>query len=137
MKVQKLRNTATIPTKAHLGDLGYDVYADTQVTLQPGVQRLIPTGIAVKLPEGWGGLIKDRSSMAMRGLIVHAGVIDEGYRGEIKVLLRNVTMQTIVLQRGDKIAQLVPIRTTEFYIKEVDDLDETERGARGFGSTGD
>jgi dUTP pyrophosphatase len=135
LKVKKLTETAKLPTKAHPTDLGYDLYADETVSIDGNSAIKIKTGIAVGFPEGWGGFIKDRSSMASKGFAVIGGVIDQAYIGELSIVItykRGVT----TIQKGDKIAQLVPIPLTNWPIIEVDNLGKTDRGEKGFGSSG-
>lgn len=135
LKVKKLTETAKLPTKAHPTDLGYDLYADETVSIDGNSAIKIKTGIAVGFPESWGGFIKDRSSMASKGFAVIGGVIDQAYIGELSIVItykRGVT----TIQKGDKIAQLVPIPLTNWPIIEVDNLGKTDRGEKGFGSSG-
>lgn len=138
MKIQKLHQNAKLPTKAHAGDLGYDLYANHPIHIWPGNTELVSTGIAIQFPEGYGALIRDRSSIATKlNLIVVAGVIDNGYTGEIKVALHNVGNNAIPINAGDKIAQLILIPTVNFSIEEVEYVTSADgRGANGFGSTG-
>jgi dUTP pyrophosphatase len=138
LRVKRLDNTAKLPTKAHTGDLGYDLYANHTVHIYPGETCLVKTGIAIQFPEGWGGLIEDRSSVATkRDLFTVAGVIDNGYIGEIKVTFHNAGENIQAFVVGDKIAQMVLIETTDFVIEEVDEIfSNDERGDNGFGSTG-
>ena len=128
------------PSYAHPGDAGADLVTTVDVTLAPGERTLVPTGIALALPDGYVGLVHPRSGLAARhGLsIVNApGTIDAGYRGEIKVLLVNLDRSTpITLRRGDRIAQLVVQRFERAAFEEVDSLDDSVRGAGGYGSTG-
>jgi deoxyuridine 5'-triphosphate nucleotidohydrolase len=135
LKVKKLTETAKLPTKAHPTDLGYDLYADETISIDGNSAIKIKTGIAVGFPEGWGGFIKDRSSMASKGFAVIGGVIDQAYIGELSIVItykRGVT----TIQKGDKIAQLVPIPLTNWPIVEVENLQPTDRGEKGFGSSG-
>jgi dUTP pyrophosphatase len=137
LKVKRLTETARLPEKAHQGDLGYDVFADEDKWIPYGEYRLISTGISVlNNTYRYGFIIKDRSSIAMKGLFTHAGVIDAGYTGEIKVFFHNASNTSIKIEKGDKIAQLVPTKVINFEIEEVDELFETKRGNNGFGSTG-
>jgi dUTP pyrophosphatase len=130
-------NTARLPEKAHSGDLGYDIFADESVNLNPGERKLISTGISIKANNGkYGFIIKDRSSMAVKGLFSHAGVIDAGYTGEIKVLLYNGSNEYYEVVKGDKIAQMIPTPVIGFEIMEVSSHTNTDRGEGGFGSTG-
>jgi dUTP pyrophosphatase len=129
-----------LPAYAHPGDAGADLYAREDVTLAPGQRALVPTGIALALPEGHVGLVHPRSGLAHRaGLsIVNApGTIDAGYRGEVQVCLVNLDPATpIELKRGDRIAQLVVQRVETAGFVEVDELPGSSRGAGGHGSTG-
>lgn len=138
MKVKRLSENAQLPTKAHLGDLGYDLYTNEGVAIFPHETKVIKTGIAIQFPEGYGGIIKDRSSIATkRGLHVVAGVIDNGYIGEICVALYNGTESLVHVKPLEKIAQLVLIPTVDFEVEEVDEVVPTDqRGDGGFGSTG-
>jgi dUTP pyrophosphatase len=130
-------NTAKLPHKAHSGDLGYDIFADESVNLNPGERKLVSTGISVKANNGkYGFVIKDRSSMAVKGLFSHAGVIDAGYTGEIKVLLFNGSNEYYEVVKGDKIAQMIPTAVVGFDVREVNELNNTTRGSGGFVSTG-
>ena len=128
------------PAYAHPGDAGADLRTTIDVTLQPFERRLVPTGIALALPPGTVGLVHPRSGLANRhGLSVvnSPGTIDEGYRGEVQVCLINLDPATpIELERGDRIAQLVIQRYETARFTEVDTLDDTARGAGGYGSTG-
>ncbi len=128
------------PSYAHPGDAGADLVTTVDVTLAPGERGMVPTGIALALPEGYVGLVHPRSGLAARsGLsIVNApGTIDAGYRGEITVMLINLDPTTpVVLRRGDRIAQLVVQRVERARFVEVAELPESVRGAGGYGSTG-
>ena len=137
LRVKKLTDSAHLPEKAHTGDLGYDLYASEEVILYAGDTKLIPTGIAIQFPEGYGGFIKDRSSVATkRNLFTVAGVIDNGYVGEIKIALHNPTDDLDRILPGEKIAQLVLIPTVNFSVVEVDEvITADQRGDNGFGST--
>ena len=138
--IKKLVPHAILPAKAHPGDLGYDLFAAEEISIMPGATALISTGLAWKFPTGWGGLIRDRSSVATkRKLHVVAGVIDNGYTGEVKIALHfsMAMMQIETIRVGDKIAQLIPVPVVEFNnIQEVDELPITDRGENGFGSSG-
>ncbi|NPA80906.1 MAG: dUTP diphosphatase [Thermotogae bacterium] len=135
IKVKKVHPRALLPTKAYPGDLGYDLYALERVVLKPLRPVAVRTGVAVELPDGWGALVKDRSSLALKGIHALGGVIDNGYRGEIRVILVALA-EEVVLEAGSKIAQLVPVRTTDWEIVEVEELSDSHRGERGFGSSG-
>jgi len=138
MKVKRLSDKALPPQKAHAGDLGYDLYASEPAAIFPGETKVVKTGIAIQFPEGYGGFIKDRSSVATKkGLFTVAGVIDNGYIGEICIALHNGTDSLIHVATGEKIAQLVLIPTVDFGIEEVTELvSADQRGEGGFGSTG-
>lgn len=129
-----------VPSYAHEGDAGADLCAREDVTLAPGERVLVPTGVSLALPLGYVGLVHPRSGLATKhGLtVVNApGTIDAGYRGEVKVTLLNTdTVTPIVLKRGDRIAQLVIQKVERAHFIEVSDLDDSARGAGGFGSTG-
>ncbi|GAA1880466.1 dUTP diphosphatase [Paeniglutamicibacter psychrophenolicus] len=129
-----------VPSYAHEGDAGADLCAREDVTLEPGQRALVPTGVSLALPTGFVGLIHPRSGLATKhGLtVVNApGTVDAGYRGELKVTLLNTDATTpIVLKRGDRIAQLVIQRVERARFIQVQELDDTARGAGGFGSTG-
>lgn len=148
MKVKRLSENAVLPQKAHAGDLGYDLFCSEEVTIWPGETKLVSTGIAIQFPEGYGAFIRDRSSVATKlQLFTVAGIIDNGYVGEIRIALYNGaddnesaksgqhTWRKISV--GDKIAQLVLIPTVNFKVEEVDELvSADQRGIDGFGSTG-
>lgn len=136
LKVLKLSPGAHEPTRANPGDLGYDLYALERTVIRKGATATVRTGIALQPPPGWGGLIKDRSSMALRRITVSGGVIDHGYRGEIVVILTNGSGGDIVLEAGDKIAQFVPVPVTEWRISVESAIDSSQRGENGFGSSG-
>ncbi|RNL64868.1 dUTP diphosphatase [Nocardioides marmoriginsengisoli] len=140
IQIIRLDPDLPLPAYAQPGDAGADLYAREDVTLAPGERRLVPTGVALALPEGHVALVHPRSGLAHRsGLsIVNApGTIDAGYRGEIQVCLINLDASTpIVLSRGDRIAQLVIQRFETADFVEVDALPDSARGTGGYGSTG-
>jgi dUTP pyrophosphatase len=128
-----------VPERAHPGDAGADLYAREPVLLAPGERATVATGVAVAIPEGYAGLVAPRSGLAARlgvGVVNAPGVVDAGYRGEVKVVLVNHGDEEVTLGRGERIAQLlvVPVSTVEFV--EVEALPESARGDGGFGSTG-
>lgn len=143
LKVKLLTPTAKAPTVAHPGeDLAYDLYASEKTTIWPGRVCKVKTGIAVssvceilkdRLSRG-GLIIKDRSSMAAQGIFTHAGVVDSGYTGEIVVLMTSLDHATIL--PGDKIAQMIPVSIFTGVVEVVEELAVSERGAKGFGSSG-
>ena len=137
--VVRLTDTAVLPTYAHVGDAGMDLYADEDIMLGYETWNVISTGVAMSIPEGYVGLIHPRSGLAAKhGITVlnAPGTIDAGYRGEIKVILLNGTDKDFVVRRGDRIAQLVVQEFVHGDIVEVSSLDDTERSTNGFGSTG-
>jgi dUTP pyrophosphatase len=141
LKVKLLSSGAKVPTVAHPGeDLGYDIYAAITLTIDARGHAVVPTGIAIECtsPEGrrMGALLRDKSSMAARRLTVTGGVIDAGYRGEVRVLMENLSDQPAVIRAGDKIANLIPypVLTSEVHV--VDELGDSNRKAGGFGSSG-
>ena len=138
MKVKKLFVDAQLPQKAHAGDLGYDLFSLSITTIHPGQTELVNTGICIQLPEGYGALIRDRSSVATkRNLIIIAGVIDNGYPGEIKIALHNVGDYLQRIEHGEKIAQLILVPTVNFPVEEVLEIQSSDgRNDKGFGSTG-
>jgi dUTP pyrophosphatase len=136
---KRLHADAHLPKYAHtgpFGDLAADLYSVHEATIQPHKSELIATGLAMAFPENYGALVEDRSGLAVKGITTLAGVIDPGYRGEIKVVLINITDAPIALAAGDRIAQLRIVEKIEATFEEVDDLDATHRGDGGFGSTG-
>ena len=138
--IHRLDPELPMPSYAHPGDAGADLHAREDVTLEPGERRLVPTGVAIALPQGYVALVHPRSGLAHRsGLsIVNApGTVDAGYRGEIKVCLVNLDPQVpIKLARGDRIAQLVIQRFETATFVETAELPDSARGAGGYGSTG-
>ena len=137
IRAKRLVEGARLPEKAHEGDLGYDVFSAEKITIPAGQMRLVSTGAAVQFPRNYGGLVRDRSSMAMRMLYTVAGVIDNGYVGELKIAFHNASPDHQTIQVGDKIAQVVLMPTTHFHVQEVDQVFSTDqRGENGFGSTG-
>lgn len=140
IRLKRLDKGLPLPQRAHRGDAGADLYAAQDLTLAPGERALVGTGIAIALPLGTVGLVHPRSGLAAKhGLSVvnTPGTIDADYRGEIKVCLINHDLhEPIEITRGMRIAQLVIQRVELVDFAEVDDLDDTERGAGGYGSTG-
>jgi dUTP pyrophosphatase len=137
LRVQKLTNTAKMPHFAHDTDAGMDMCADEEITIQAGERVQIKTGIAVAIPEGFVGLVWDKSGLSHRtGLKTLGGVIDAGYRGEILIGMVNLSDAPHTFSVGDKIAQMLIQKIEHPILEEVTTLDETTRGAGGFGSTG-
>src|SRR5262249_49240157 len=141
LKVKLLAAGAKAPTVAHPGeDLGYDIYAAIPLTIEPRGHAVVPTGIAIECTsaEGrqMGALLRDKSSMAARRLIVTGGVMDAGNRGEVRVLMETLGDQPAVIHAGDKIANLIPYPVLTGNVQVVDDLGDSSRKAGGFGSSG-
>jgi dUTP pyrophosphatase len=129
-----------LPSYAHPGDAGLDLLASEDIELKPGDRAAVATGVAVAIPPGYVGLVHPRSGRALKeGLTVAnaPGTIDSGYRGEVKVILVNLDRDAPVhIKRGDKIAQLIVQRVESVNLEEVERLSDSDRGARGFGSSG-
>ncbi len=140
LKVRRLDPRAQLPSRAYSGDAGLDLYALEDAVLEPGERASIRTGIAVEIPEGEAGLVLPRSGLAARhgiALVNAPGLIDAGYRGEIRVLLLNTDRsEACELAPGDRIAQLVLVKVQTPEVEEVEELAVSERGAGGFGSSG-
>jgi dUTP pyrophosphatase len=139
IKVLKLQPEAQLPRYAHtgpFGDLAADLYAVAGATLEAGATVAVATGIALEFPSTHGALVEDRSGLAVRGVTTLAGVIDPGYRGEIKVVVTNLGTVAVEVKAGDRIAQLRIVQRIEARFEEVSELVEAPRGVNGFGSTG-
>jgi dUTP pyrophosphatase len=142
LRVKLLEEGARLPVVAHPGeDLGYDLFALEDVALEPRATVRVRTGISVEArhPETdapLGLLVRDRSSMASRGIATTAGVVDAGYRGEILVLMTNLGNAAIALKAGEKIAQMIPVPVLTGLVQEVKTLEASAREAKGFGSSG-
>jgi dUTP pyrophosphatase len=139
IKTLRLSPSARLPQYAHTGpwgDLAADLYALEASTLEPGATSLVATGIALEFPPEYGALVEDRSGLAVKGITTLAGVIDPGYRGEIKVVVTNLTETPREVAAGDRIAQLRIVQKITAEFVEVDAIAEAPRGERGFGSTG-
>lgn len=140
LPIKRLDPTVELPSYAYAGDAGLDLRANEDVVLAPHERRLISTGLAIAIPEGYAGFIQPRSGMALKKGLSMAntpGLIDAHYRGELKVLAINLDHETpIVIERGERIAQLVIQKVPVVMLQEVQELDETDRGAGGFGSSG-
>jgi dUTP pyrophosphatase len=138
--IKILNPAATVPAHAYDdGDAGVDLTSVAEITLAPGERTLVPTGIAVAIPHGYGGFVQPRSGLAARHGITltnSPGLIDSNYRGEINIILQNTGNEDFSISLGDRIAQLVimPVEHAEF--EAVDDLPESDRGEGGFGSSG-
>ena len=137
LQVKRLTTTAKMPYFAHPEDAGMDLFADESVTIEPGVRVQVKTGIAAAIPDGYVGLVWDKSGLSHRfGLKTLGGVIDAGYRGEVLVGIVNIGDTAHTFQIGDKIAQMLIQKVEHPILEEVTALDETVRGEKGFGSTG-
>jgi dUTP pyrophosphatase len=142
LRVKLLAPGAKAPTVAHPGeDLGYDIFALEPAELAPGATIRLRTGIAVEARDphtdrALGLLVRDRSSMASRGLATTGGVIDAGYRGEIQIVMTNLTAAAITIAAGEKIAQMVPVPVLTGEVTVVDELEDSARAEKGFGSSG-
>lgn len=137
LKVKKVNPEAIIPKYAHLGDAGFDLYTCNDVSLQSMQRTQVSTGIALEIPDGYVGLIWDKSGLSHKqGIKTLGGVIDSGYRGEILVGIVNLDSQTQIFKKGSKVAQMIIQKKEQMEIKEVSNLSETARGVNGFGSTG-
>ncbi len=136
ISIFRVSQEAVLPTRAHPDDAGLDLYGLEDIFLEPGKGKVAKTGIAVALVVGYVGLVADRSSLAKRGVKTAGGVIDAGYRGEIHILLWNLSNEVIHLKAGERIAQLLILPIATPAVVEVSQLDETLRGVKGFGSTG-
>ena len=137
--VRRLRPDAHLPEQAYEGDAGMDLSACEAVTIEPGERAVVPTGLAIEIPDGYAGFVQPRSGLAVRhgiGIVNSPGLIDSGYRGEIQVVLLNTDReQRFTVEPGMRIAQLViqPVAVARLVV--VDELASSERGSRGFGSS--
>ncbi|MDX6769456.1 MAG: dUTP diphosphatase [Elusimicrobiota bacterium] len=136
LAVRRLDPAAVLPTRAHADDAGLDLYGLEDLTLAAGQGQVVRTGVAVAVPAGHVGLVCDRSSLAKRGLKTAGGVIDAGYRGEVGVVMWNISGAAQALKKGERLAQLLIVPVATPAPVETEELGETARGAGGFGSTG-
>ena len=139
LSIQRLRDDAVVPTRAYDGDAGLDLAACERVELGPGERATVGTGLAVAIPDGYAGFVQPRSGLASRHgitIVNTPGLVDSGYRGELKVILLNTdASEPFVVEPGMRIAQLVVMQVPGIDPVEVDELPESERGVRGFGSS--
>jgi dUTP pyrophosphatase len=139
LAIRRLRDDAVLPERAYAGDAGLDLSACERHELGPGERAVVPTGLAVAIPEGFAGFVQPRSGLAAKhGIsVVNApGLVDSGYRGELRVVLLNTDLsEPFVVEAGMRIAQLVVLPVPEVELAEVEELPESERGVRGFGSS--
>ena len=139
LPIRRLRDDAVLPSQAYAGDAGLDLAACEHVELRPGERATVGTGLAIAIPEGYAGFVQPRSGLASRHgitIVNTPGLVDSGYRGELRVVLLNTdARETFVVEPGMRIAQLVVLAVPGVEAVEVDELPESERGVRGFGST--
>jgi dUTP pyrophosphatase len=139
LPIQRLRADAVVPTRAYAGDAGLDLASCERVELGPGERATVATGLAVAIPDGYAGFVQPRSGLAARHgitIVNTPGLVDSGYRGELKVILLNTdASEVFVVEPGMRIAQLVVMQVPEIDPVAVDELPESERGVRGFGSS--
>ncbi|MEW5950351.1 MAG: dUTP diphosphatase [Elusimicrobia bacterium] len=136
VKVKKLSGEAIMPNRAYENDAGADLFSIERIEIAPHSSAKVKTGIAISLPKKTAGLIWGKSSVETRGLIVTAGLIDEGYRGEIIICMQNLTDKIQLIEKGQKVAQLVVMPVYYPSFKETKELPSSKRGIFGFGSTG-
>ena len=136
LKVKKIEKGAKLPVYGHKGDAGLDLFSSIDYELRRGEVHPIPTGIQLEIPPGYVGLIWDKSGVSLKGAHRLAGVVDAGYRGEVKVVMVNLSQESFIIEKGMKIAQLLIQPVAEVDVVEVEDLEDSTRGEGGFGSTG-
>ena len=137
IKIKKLRPDAILPTYAHPGDVGLDLYSLEDYELRPGERKIFDLGFALELADGYAAIVKDKSSLPRNGGVhTMGGVFDAGYRGEYNVNLVNLGSEPYGIERGHKIAQLLIVPIVRAELEETDQLSETARGTGSFGSTG-
>lgn len=134
--IQKLRDSAIVPRRAHLDDAGIDLFADKDYVVGSRTLIAIPLGVAFEIPFGYVGLIWDKSSIGSKNIKTLGGVVDAGYRGEVSVVLNNLGDKEYVFKAGDKVAQMLIQKVELCEVVQVDELSDTSRGVGGFGSTG-
>ena len=139
LPIRRLRPDAALPARAYSGDAGFDLAACERVELGPGERAMVPTGLAVAIPEGYAGFVQPRSGLAARNgltIVNTPGLVDSGYRGELQVILLNTDRErSFVVEPGMRIAQLLVVPVAELELEEVEELPASERGVRGFGSS--
>ena len=139
LPITRLRPEAVVPERAYAGDAGMDLSSCERIELAPGERALVPTGLAVAIPDGHAGFVQPRSGLAAKHgitIVNTPGLIDSGYRGELQVALLNTdAREAFVVEEGMRIAQLVVLALPELELVEVDELPDSERGVRGFGSS--
>jgi dUTP pyrophosphatase len=136
LKIKRIHPEAKLPVYGHPGDAGLDLYAVVDRDLAPGEIYAVPTGIQIAVPAGHVGLVWDKSGISLQGVHRLAGVVDSGYRGEVRVVMINLGPGVFAIRKGMKIAQMLVQPVAEVEVVESDSLDDTSRGPDGFGSTG-
>jgi dUTP pyrophosphatase len=140
LRIKRLDKDLPLPKYAYSGDAGLDLFSSIDVTIEPLTREIIPTGIAIEIPEGFAGFVQPRSGLAVRSglsIVNTPGLIDSHYRGEIKIVAINTDSHTAIeITRGERCAQLVIQRVPVVNLVEVEELSETDRGTHGFGSSG-
>lgn len=136
IKIKRLHADAKLPSYAHLGDVGLDLYSLEQVTIKPGEHHRFYNGFALEFPVGYAGIIKDKGSISKAGLHTMGGVFDAGFRGEYNVHLVNLSDTPYTVEKGDKVAQLVFFPVEIAKLEEIEELSDSSRGMGQFGSTG-
>ena len=136
LKVKKIHKDAKLPSYGHVGDAGLDLFSVMGCVLKGGEARAIATGIQVAIPDGYVGLIWDKSGISLKNIHRLAGVVDSGYRGEIKVVMTNLGTEAYSIEKGMKIAQMLIQPVSKVKVVDSEVLDDTSRGENGFGSTG-
>ena len=140
LKVKRLTETAKLPVKNQEGDMGYDIFSDEDITLTTNKKDKISTGIAIELPKGYGAFLVGRSGLTSKTLLrINLGVIDNGYRGELHIMndiIYKGSNETVRIEKGDKIAQMIILPIFDGEVVEVNEVSKTDRGDKGFGSSG-
>jgi dUTP pyrophosphatase len=136
IKIKKLHPSAKLPSYAHPGDVGLDMYALETKTVKPGERQFFNVGFALEFPEGYAAIVKDKGSISKNGLHAIGGVFDAGFRGEYNVLLVNLGSESYTVEAGHKVAQLVIVPIVRAELVEVEELEGSARGQGQFGSTG-
>ena len=139
IKVKRLVEGSQLPKQAREGDAAFDLHSVVEYTLQPGESYGVPTGIALEIPKGYEGQVRPRSGLALKSGITitnSPGTIDSGYRGEVKIIIHNLGRDTFRIEKGMRIAQLAIRPVPEVRFIEVEEIEESDRGTGGFGSTG-
>ena len=136
LKIKKLDREATLPDYAYYGDAGLDLYANADILIKPLERVIVPTGVALEIPDGYVGLIWDKSSLGIQKILkTLGGVVDSGYRGEVKIGLINLSKEDFQISRGQKIAQMIIQKKEGVEVQEVEILSESERDVKNFGSS--